>query len=199
MKYQYWKAKNGAWAWHLISSGKFASNRQVVAHGEGYAKKADVLRAIDLERQSRPAELTIGQSRRYRFSFAALLALSVAIGCLWLATFEWIHRWSDSFVATDATVLHTHRSGKRRDHSSMTKVRFAVPDGRVFTPMIHNVDVEGDTTIQIRYNPLDPNEVSLADSGANEIRFSLAMLIAMIVFLRLAYMASLHDGEDHFA
>jgi len=44
MKYEYWKSqKNGNWYWHLK-----AANNQVIATGEGYINKADVLTVIKL-------------------------------------------------------------------------------------------------------------------------------------------------------
>lgn len=80
MKYEYWKAENGAWYWHLK-----AGNGQVVAQDEGCVNKSDVLHAIDLVKLSRPAELNVRQSRRYRLSFAAFLAFIVAVGLTWAA------------------------------------------------------------------------------------------------------------------
>jgi uncharacterized protein YegP (UPF0339 family) len=198
VKYEYWKTSNGAWAWHLISGNRLFGGRQVVAQGGGCVSKSDVLHAIGLAKLSRPAELNIGQSRRYRLSFAALLALSVAIVLVWFAAIDVLPRWDGSFVITDAAVIHTEKYGKGKRQTKMTKVTFSVPDGRVFSPTIHNSNVEvGQTTVRIRYNPHDPNEV-LEDSSTTTYHFALAMLIGAAGFLYLAYVSSLHNGEEYF-
>ena len=120
MKYEYWQAKNRVWCWHLK-----AADGQVVAQGEGYVDKPDVLRAIDVARRARPADGDVRQSRRYRLSFAALLAVVVAAGCFWVAAAAVLPRWDGSLVTVDAAVVSTasHGSGKRR--TTYTQVRFA--------------------------------------------------------------------------
>jgi uncharacterized protein YegP (UPF0339 family) len=51
MKYEYWKSdKNGNWYWHLK-----AGNNQIIANGEGYKNKADVLAVIKLVKGSASA------------------------------------------------------------------------------------------------------------------------------------------------
>lgn len=47
MKYEYWKAQNGHWYWHLK-----AANGEKIAQGEGYVNKADCLHAIGLVKSS---------------------------------------------------------------------------------------------------------------------------------------------------
>lgn len=48
MKYEYWKsAQNGNWYWRLK-----AANGEVIANGEGYRNKADVLSVIKLVKGS---------------------------------------------------------------------------------------------------------------------------------------------------
>ncbi len=52
MKYEYWKAKDGKWYWHLK-----AANGEKIAQGEGYVNKADVLHVIKLVQSSSAAPL----------------------------------------------------------------------------------------------------------------------------------------------
>lgn len=47
MKYEYWKAKDGNWYWHLK-----AANGEKIAYGEGYTTKANVQHAITLVKGS---------------------------------------------------------------------------------------------------------------------------------------------------
>jgi uncharacterized protein YegP (UPF0339 family) len=54
MKYEYWKAQDGKWYWHLK-----AANGERIAQGEGYVNKADVLHVIDLLRVRAPRRLSI--------------------------------------------------------------------------------------------------------------------------------------------
>ncbi len=53
MKYEYWKAPDGNWYWHLK-----AANGQVIANGEGYSRKEDVVHVIDLVKSSSTAPVT---------------------------------------------------------------------------------------------------------------------------------------------
>lgn len=46
MKYEYWKT-NGAWYWHLK-----AGNGEIIAQGEAYESKYDVLHVISLVKDS---------------------------------------------------------------------------------------------------------------------------------------------------
>jgi len=50
MKYEYYKASNGNWYWRLK-----AGNGQIIASGEGYVNKADVLSVINLVKGSNTA------------------------------------------------------------------------------------------------------------------------------------------------
>jgi uncharacterized protein YegP (UPF0339 family) len=43
MKFEYWKAKDKKWYWHLR-----AKNGKIIAQGEGYRRKADCWKVIDL-------------------------------------------------------------------------------------------------------------------------------------------------------
>lgn len=47
MKYEYWKASNGNWYWHLK-----AANGEKIAQGEGYSSKHNCLHAIALVKAS---------------------------------------------------------------------------------------------------------------------------------------------------
>ncbi|MES2307341.1 MAG: DUF1508 domain-containing protein [Verrucomicrobiota bacterium] len=47
MKFEYWKAKDGNWYWHLK-----ASNGEKVAYGEGYTTKQNCLNAIHIVKSS---------------------------------------------------------------------------------------------------------------------------------------------------
>jgi len=195
MKYQYWRASKGAWAWHLK-----ADNGQVVAQGKGYVRKSDMLHAIDLVKLSRPVELNVRQSRRYRLSFAALLAFGVAVTLSWLAAGLILPRWDASFVIVDAAVVHTEqvKTGRRQTETQSTTVKFTMPDGRIFTPTIKNSSVEiGATTVRIRYNPRDPNKV-LEDSGTSTYFSALAFLLGAGIFLAGAYASSLHNEDGYF-
>ena len=191
MKYEYWQDKKRVWCWHLKAGG------QVVAHGEGYVDKPDVLHAIDLARRSRPAEGDVRQSRRYRLSFAALLAVVVAAGLLWGVADIVLTRWDGSLVTVDADVVSTasHGSGKNRTH--YTTLRFAALDGRIVTTTMSNSSVSGETTVRVRYNPLNPKE-ALEDSNIIPYMYAMTLLIVAGMFLRLAYLSSLHDGQNHF-
>lgn len=55
MKFEYWKSK-GQWYWHLR-----AGNGEIIASGEGYRRKADLLHTISLIRtyanEARPVQL----------------------------------------------------------------------------------------------------------------------------------------------
>ncbi|MBC8023758.1 MAG: DUF3592 domain-containing protein [Burkholderiales bacterium] len=192
MKYEYWQDKKRVWCWHLTGDG------QVVAHGEGYVDKPDVLRAIDLSRRSRPGEGEVGQSRRYRLSFAALLAIVVAAGCFWGSGAVVLPRWDGSLVAVDADVVRTvsHGSGKHR--STYTTVTFATLDGRSVTTTMPNSSVEsGTTAVRVRYNPLNPKE-AIEDSNIIPYVGSMTFLFFAGWFLWLARKASLHDGQKYF-
>jgi len=193
MKYQYWRASKGAWAWHLK-----ADNGQVVAQGKGYVRKSEMLHAIDLVKLSRPTELNVRQSRRYRLSFAALLAVGVAVTLSWLAVKAVLPRWDASFVMVDAAVVHTDYHETKRSRIQSTTVKFTVPDGRIFTPTINDSSVEiGATTVRIRYNPRDPMKV-IEDSGASTYYFALGMLLGAGLFLAGAYASSLHNEDGYF-
>jgi uncharacterized protein len=50
MKYEYWKAQNGNWYWHLK-----AANGEKVAQGEGYTTKQNCLAAIRFVKSSATA------------------------------------------------------------------------------------------------------------------------------------------------
>lgn len=194
MKYQYWRDKKRVWCWHLTGG-----DGEVVAHGEGYVDEPDVLRAIGLARQSRPADGDVRQSRRYRLSFAALLALAAAAFLSWaaveIAVEKVLPRWDGSWVVVDAAVVSVSSApGKRM---SSTTVRFAALDGRVVTTSVQNSPELGATTARVRYNPLDPNKAAL-DSNIVPYVSVLTILMGVGFFLRLAYLASLHDGQKHF-
>ena len=194
MNYEYWRTPKAGWAWRLK-----AGSGQVVDQGGGYVKRSDVLQAIALAKRSRPGEPDVGQSRRYRLSFAALLAFGVAVVLFWLAADAVLPRWDSSFVTVDAAVVDTERSETRRHRIiQSTKIKFSLPDGRIFTPTIHDSSVEtGATTVRIRYNVRDPKEV-VEESGKSTYLFALGMLLAASVFLAGAYASSLYNGEDYF-
>jgi uncharacterized protein len=59
MRYEYWKAHNGNWYWHLK-----AANHEIIAHGEGYSTKENCLAAIALVKGSASAPLTEVSSGR---------------------------------------------------------------------------------------------------------------------------------------
>lgn len=50
MKFEYWKAQDGNWYWHLKGA-----NGERIAQGEGYAHKADCQHAIGLVKSSAAA------------------------------------------------------------------------------------------------------------------------------------------------
>lgn len=52
MKYEYWKAKNGNWYWHLKGG-----NGEIIAQGEGYTTKQSVLHVIGLVSTSGQAKV----------------------------------------------------------------------------------------------------------------------------------------------
>lgn len=52
MKFEYWKADNGNWYWHLK-----AANGEVIAQGEGYVKKDGATHAISLVKASANASV----------------------------------------------------------------------------------------------------------------------------------------------
>jgi len=192
MKYEYWKVKkNDTWSWHLK-----AGNGQVVDQGGGYLSKWDMLHAIELVKLSRPAELNVRQSRRYRLSFGALLAVCTAVAFAWLAVVMEVRPRSDaSLVTVDATVVHSERDKTARWGTYLTKIKFSVPDGRIFTPTIRNSNIYTvDTTVRIRYNPHDPMKV-IEDSNSNSYFFVFVMFMGAGLFLCCAYVASLYDEE----
>ncbi len=192
MKYQYWQNKKLVWCWHLKSDG------QVHAQGEGYVDKPDVLRAIDLSRRSRPGDGDVGHSRRYRLSFAALLAVVVAAGGLWATVAAVLPRWDGSLVSVDADVVRTvsHGSGKHR--STYTTVTFATLDGRSVTTTMSNSSVDaGATTVRVRYDPLNPKQ-AMEDSTTIPYIYSTIFLWFAGWFLWLARKASLHGGQKYF-
>ncbi len=48
MKYEYWKSTaDNQWHWHLT-----AGNNEIIAYGEAYKRKADVLHVIGLVKSS---------------------------------------------------------------------------------------------------------------------------------------------------
>jgi uncharacterized protein YegP (UPF0339 family) len=47
MKYEYWKAQNGNWYWHLK-----ATNGEKIAQSEGYTTKQNCLHSIQLVKSS---------------------------------------------------------------------------------------------------------------------------------------------------
>lgn len=192
MKYQYWQDKTRVWCWHLKGG-----DGEVVAHGEGYVDEPEVLRAIDLARQSRPADGDVRHSRRYRLSFAALLALVAAAFLSWAAVEIVLPRWDGSWVIVDAAVIavSSHGSGKRR--TEYTAVRFAALDGRVISTTVRDSPQKGATAARVRYNPRNPKE-ALLDANITPYVIVVTILIVVFFFLRLAYLASLHDGQKHF-
>jgi uncharacterized protein YegP (UPF0339 family) len=58
MKYEYWKS-NGAWYWHLK-----AANGEVIAQGEAYESKYDVLHVISLVKGS--GDAIVGRTKPTR-------------------------------------------------------------------------------------------------------------------------------------
>lgn len=58
MKFEYWKSKC-RWYWHLK-----AANGEIIAHGEGYRRKIDMLKTITLMRRTALAELEQTEIKR---------------------------------------------------------------------------------------------------------------------------------------
>jgi hypothetical protein len=140
----------------------------------------------------------VRKPRRYRPSFAALLAIVVA-GCLvWAAVAMVLPRWDGSFVTLDAAVVSTASQGSGKNRTSYTTVRYVLGDGRDVTTTLSNSSVEpGATTVRIRYDTLNPRK-ALEDSNIIPYVLAMTMLCGAGLFLRLAHMASLHDGQKHF-
>ena len=192
MRYQYWQDPKLVWCWHLTGGGK------VLAHGEGYADKPAVLRAIELARRSRPADGDVGQSRRYRLSFAALLAVGAAALQLWGAAAVLLPRWDGSQVTVDAAVVGTSSHGTGKNRIDYTTVRFDTPEGRTITTTMSNSAVDaGATAVRVRYDPADPKKATLASTLA-PYSFAVTLFIGAGFFLWLARKSSLHDGRNHF-
>ena len=192
MRYQYWQGKKNLWCWHLAGDG------QVLAHGEGYADKPEMLRAIEVSKRSRPGDGDVRQSQRYRFSIAAVMAMAAAGLCLWTVFQVVGPRWDGSYVTVDADVVRMFSHGKGKHRSDYLTVRFDTLEGRSVTTTISNATADfGAKTTRVRYAPGDAKVVML-DSTAMPYIGSMAILVGAWFFLWLAYKASLHDGQDHF-
>lgn len=62
MKFELWKSTaDRTWRWHLK-----AGNREIIAHGEGYSRKIDCLKAIDRVRHSVIADIVILKTNKGR-------------------------------------------------------------------------------------------------------------------------------------
>jgi len=192
MKYQYWQGKKNAWCWHLTDDG------QVLAHGDGYADKPQMLRAVEDSRRSRPGDGDVRLSRRYRLSFAALLGLAVAGFCVFVAFKVVAPRWDGSYITVDADVVRTASQGTGKNRRDYLTVRFDTLGGQSVTKTISNATADaGVTTVQVRYAPSNPRDVIL-DSSVMPYLGVIPILVGAWFFLYLAYKSSLHDGQNHF-
>jgi uncharacterized protein YegP (UPF0339 family) len=79
-----------------------------------------------------------------------------------------------------------------------TKVRFAAQDGRVVTTTMSNSSVDSwQKSVPIRYDPRDPGK-AIEDSNIIPYAGAVTILIGAGMFLRFAWLASLHNGRKYF-
>lgn len=140
--------------------------------------------------------------RKYRVTVVSLLALLIAAPCFLFAWVLFSERLTaiEGTVAADATVVSTGTSlegaGARRYPIPSAQIRFSLPDGRTVTTTLRPPPfsvTSGETSVRIRYKPHDPRN-AVAESDSKPYLAILSALSFGIVFLVIAYFASLRDG-----